>query len=139
MTTTHHFTDCTIYLQGEFIGNIRPGCGRPPGTRSPERAHDRRFATCQGRVGGRPRTEHDPRTMAKLAALKGSGASIRRIDPGNIPIWFEVQSDPWTAVLRKARTDSPEIVQHSKERCIHFGLQQPYSLAKCGSPPTGRN
>jgi hypothetical protein len=29
--------------------------------------------------GGRPRTEHDPRTMAKLAALRRGGASIRRI------------------------------------------------------------
>jgi len=36
-------------------------------------------AKAQGRVGGRPRTEHDPRTMAKVAALRGSGASIRRI------------------------------------------------------------
>jgi hypothetical protein len=33
-----------------------------------------------GRVGGRPRTEDgDPRTMANLAALRRSGASIRRI------------------------------------------------------------
>jgi DNA invertase Pin-like site-specific DNA recombinase len=36
-------------------------------------------AKAQGRVGGRPRTEHDPRTVAKLAALRQSGTSIRRI------------------------------------------------------------
>ncbi len=36
-------------------------------------------AKAQGRVGGRPRTEHDPRKMANLAALRQSGASIRRI------------------------------------------------------------
>jgi DNA invertase Pin-like site-specific DNA recombinase len=39
-------------------------------------------ARAQGRIGGRPRTEHDPRTMAKLAALRRSGASIRRIARG---------------------------------------------------------
>jgi DNA invertase Pin-like site-specific DNA recombinase len=36
-------------------------------------------AKAQGRVGGRPRTEHDPRTMAKLESLRRSGASIRQI------------------------------------------------------------
>jgi DNA invertase Pin-like site-specific DNA recombinase len=36
-------------------------------------------ARAQGRVGGRPRTEHDPRTMARLASLRRSGASIRQI------------------------------------------------------------
>lgn len=36
-------------------------------------------ARAQGRVGGRPRTEHDPRTMAKLTVLRQSGASIRWI------------------------------------------------------------
>ena len=36
-------------------------------------------ARAQGRIGGRPRTEHDPRTMAKLAPLRLSGVSIRRI------------------------------------------------------------
>lgn len=36
-------------------------------------------AKAQGRVGGRPRTEHDARTMAKLEALRRSGTSIRRI------------------------------------------------------------
>jgi DNA invertase Pin-like site-specific DNA recombinase len=36
-------------------------------------------ARAQGRIGGRPRTEHDPRTMAKLATLRLSGVSIRRI------------------------------------------------------------
>jgi DNA invertase Pin-like site-specific DNA recombinase len=34
-------------------------------------------AKAQGRVGGRPRTEHDPRKMAKLDALRRGGASIR--------------------------------------------------------------
>jgi hypothetical protein len=29
-------------------------------------------AKAQGRVGGRPRIEHGPRTMAKLADLKGA-------------------------------------------------------------------
>jgi DNA invertase Pin-like site-specific DNA recombinase len=36
-------------------------------------------AKAQGRVGGRPRIEHDPRIMAELEALRRSGASIRRI------------------------------------------------------------
>jgi DNA invertase Pin-like site-specific DNA recombinase len=36
-------------------------------------------AKAQGRIGGRPRTEDDPRTMARLAAMRHSGASIRRI------------------------------------------------------------
>jgi hypothetical protein len=36
-------------------------------------------AKAQGRVGGRPRTEHDPRKMAKLAALRQTGNPIRRI------------------------------------------------------------
>jgi DNA invertase Pin-like site-specific DNA recombinase len=36
-------------------------------------------AKAQGRVGGRPRTGHDPCTMVKVAALRDSGASIRRI------------------------------------------------------------
>ena len=36
-------------------------------------------AKAQGRICGRPRTEHDPRTMSQLAALRQSGASIRRI------------------------------------------------------------
>jgi DNA invertase Pin-like site-specific DNA recombinase len=36
-------------------------------------------AKAQGRVGGRPRTEHNPRTMANLATLRRGGASIRRI------------------------------------------------------------
>jgi DNA invertase Pin-like site-specific DNA recombinase len=36
-------------------------------------------AKARGRIGGRPRTEHDPRMMAKLTALRQSGASIRRI------------------------------------------------------------
>jgi DNA invertase Pin-like site-specific DNA recombinase len=36
-------------------------------------------ARAQGRVGGRPRTEHDPRKMAKLESLRRGGASIRLI------------------------------------------------------------
>jgi DNA invertase Pin-like site-specific DNA recombinase len=36
-------------------------------------------AKAQGRVGGRPRTEDDPRKMAKLMALREGGVSIRRI------------------------------------------------------------
>jgi DNA invertase Pin-like site-specific DNA recombinase len=36
-------------------------------------------AKAQGRIGGRPRTEHDPRKMAKLAVLRRSGTSIRLI------------------------------------------------------------
>jgi DNA invertase Pin-like site-specific DNA recombinase len=36
-------------------------------------------AKAQGRVGGRPRTEHDHRKMAKLESLRQGGASIRRI------------------------------------------------------------
>jgi DNA invertase Pin-like site-specific DNA recombinase len=36
-------------------------------------------AKAQGRVGGRPRTEHDPRKMAKLDVLRRGGASIRVI------------------------------------------------------------
>jgi DNA invertase Pin-like site-specific DNA recombinase len=36
-------------------------------------------AKAQGRVGGRPRIEHDPRTMAKLESLRRGGASIRLI------------------------------------------------------------
>jgi DNA invertase Pin-like site-specific DNA recombinase len=36
-------------------------------------------AKAHGRVGGRPRTEDDHRTMANLIALRRSGASIRRI------------------------------------------------------------
>jgi DNA invertase Pin-like site-specific DNA recombinase len=42
-------------------------------------------AKAQGRVGGRPRTEHDPRTMAKLESLRRSGASIRLI-PGELEL-----------------------------------------------------
>jgi DNA invertase Pin-like site-specific DNA recombinase len=36
-------------------------------------------AKAQGRVGGRPRTEHDPRKMESLMALREGGVSIRRI------------------------------------------------------------
>jgi len=36
-------------------------------------------AKAQGRVGGRPRTEHDLRKMENLRALRRGGASIRRI------------------------------------------------------------
>jgi DNA invertase Pin-like site-specific DNA recombinase len=36
-------------------------------------------ARAQGRVGGRPRTEDDPRKMAKLESLRRGGASIRLI------------------------------------------------------------
>jgi DNA invertase Pin-like site-specific DNA recombinase len=36
-------------------------------------------AKAQGRVGGRPRTEHDPRKMENLMALRRGRASIRRI------------------------------------------------------------
>jgi hypothetical protein len=36
-------------------------------------------AKAHGRVGGRPRTEDDHRTMASLIALRRSSASIRRI------------------------------------------------------------
>jgi DNA invertase Pin-like site-specific DNA recombinase len=36
-------------------------------------------AKAQGRVGGRPRTEDNPRIMTNLEALRRSGASIRRI------------------------------------------------------------
>jgi DNA invertase Pin-like site-specific DNA recombinase len=36
-------------------------------------------AKAQGRIGGRPRTEHDPRKMAKVAILRRGGASIRLI------------------------------------------------------------
>jgi DNA invertase Pin-like site-specific DNA recombinase len=36
-------------------------------------------AKAQGRVGGRPRTEHDPRKMAKLESLRQGGGSIRQI------------------------------------------------------------
>jgi DNA invertase Pin-like site-specific DNA recombinase len=36
-------------------------------------------AKAQGRVEVRPRTEHDPRTMTRLTALRQSGASIRGI------------------------------------------------------------
>jgi DNA invertase Pin-like site-specific DNA recombinase len=39
-------------------------------------------AKAQGRVGGPPRIEHDPRIMAQLEALRRSGASIRRIARG---------------------------------------------------------
>jgi hypothetical protein len=36
-------------------------------------------AKAQGRGGGRPRIEGDPRIMANLGALRWSGASIRHI------------------------------------------------------------
>jgi DNA invertase Pin-like site-specific DNA recombinase len=36
-------------------------------------------AKAQGRVGGRSRTEHDPRKMAKLDALRRGGVSIRQM------------------------------------------------------------
>jgi DNA invertase Pin-like site-specific DNA recombinase len=36
-------------------------------------------AKAHGRVGGRPRTEHDPRKMAKLESMRRGGASIRRM------------------------------------------------------------
>jgi len=44
-----------------------------------ERERSPAFSVPRPRVGGRPRTEHDPRTMAKLAALHRDSASIRRI------------------------------------------------------------
>jgi hypothetical protein len=63
-------------------GNRRHSSCRKTGSREIERAHDRRFATYQGPAPGRgrPRTEHNPRTMAKLDALRrAGGASIRLI------------------------------------------------------------
>ena len=36
-------------------------------------------AKAQGRVGGRPRTEHDPRKMDKPEGLRQGGASFRRM------------------------------------------------------------
>jgi hypothetical protein len=62
-----------------------------------------------------------------------------RVDSGDILIWFEVQSSPWTAVLWSNLRTGLQGQASSKEMCIHSGLQQPYSLAKRGSPPTGFN
>jgi hypothetical protein len=43
---------------------------------------------------GLPRC-HGNRLLSVIPGQQGP----HRVDPGNIPRWFEVQSDPWTAVL----------------------------------------
>jgi DNA invertase Pin-like site-specific DNA recombinase len=76
---TEQFLDSTGIFKEAVIG-ILAAVAKQERVRLSERTiAGLQRAKAHGRVGGRPRTEHDPRTMAKLKALRRSGASIRRI------------------------------------------------------------
>ena len=76
---TEQFLDSTGIFKEAVIG-ILAAVAKQERVRLSERTiAGLQRARAQGRVGGRPRIEHDLRTMAKLAALRGSGDSIRRI------------------------------------------------------------
>jgi DNA invertase Pin-like site-specific DNA recombinase len=76
---TEQYLDSTGIFKEAVIG-ILAAVARQERVRLSERTiAGLQRAKARGRVGGRPRTEQDPRTMAKLAALRQSGASIRRI------------------------------------------------------------
>jgi DNA invertase Pin-like site-specific DNA recombinase len=76
---TEQYLDSTGIFKEAIVG-ILAAIARQERVRLSERTiAGLQRAKAQGRVGGRPRTEHDPRTMAKLAVLRRSGTSIRRI------------------------------------------------------------
>jgi DNA invertase Pin-like site-specific DNA recombinase len=76
---TEQYLDSTGIFKEAVIG-ILAAVARQERVRLSERTiAGLQRAKAQGRVGGRPRTEHDPRKMAKLDALHQSGASIRRM------------------------------------------------------------
>jgi DNA invertase Pin-like site-specific DNA recombinase len=76
---TEQYLDSTGIFKEAIVG-ILAAVARQERVRLSERTiAGLQRAKARGRVGGRPRTEHDPRKMAKLAALRESGASIRRI------------------------------------------------------------
>jgi DNA invertase Pin-like site-specific DNA recombinase len=76
---TEQYLDSTGIFKEAVIG-ILAAVARQERVRLSERTiAGLQRAKAQGRVGGRPRTEHDPRKMAKLDALRRGGASIRRM------------------------------------------------------------
>jgi DNA invertase Pin-like site-specific DNA recombinase len=76
---TEQYLDSTGIFKEAIVG-ILAAVARQERVRLSERTiAGLQRAKAQGRIGGRPRTEHDPRMMAKLTALRQSGASIRRI------------------------------------------------------------
>jgi DNA invertase Pin-like site-specific DNA recombinase len=76
---TEQYLDSTGIFKEAVIG-ILAAVARQERVRLSERTiAGLQRAKAQGRVGGRPRTEDDPRTMPNLAALRQGGASIRRI------------------------------------------------------------
>jgi DNA invertase Pin-like site-specific DNA recombinase len=76
---TEQYLDSTGIFKEAIIG-IVAAVARQERVRLSERTiAGLQRAKAQGRVGGRPRTEHHPRTMAKLMTLRKGGASIRRI------------------------------------------------------------
>jgi DNA invertase Pin-like site-specific DNA recombinase len=76
---TEQYLDSTGIFKEAIVG-ILAAIARQERVRLSERTiAGLQRAKSQGRIGGRPRTEHDSRMMAKLTALRQSGASIRRI------------------------------------------------------------
>jgi DNA invertase Pin-like site-specific DNA recombinase len=76
---TEQYLDSTGIFKEAVVG-ILAAVARQERVRLSERTiAGRQRAKAQGRVGGRPRTEHDPRKMAKLESLRQGGASIRQI------------------------------------------------------------
>jgi DNA invertase Pin-like site-specific DNA recombinase len=76
---TEQYLDSTGIFKEAVIG-ILAAVARQERVRLSERTiAGLQRARAQGRVGGRPRTEHDARMMAKLVALRKGGASIRKI------------------------------------------------------------
>ena len=76
---TEQYLDSTGIFKEAVIG-ILAAVARQERVRLSERTiAGLQRAKAQGRVGGRPRTEHNPRKMAKLEALRRAGASIRGI------------------------------------------------------------
>lgn len=76
---TEQYLDSTGIFKEAVIG-ILAAVARQERVRLSERTvAGLQRAKANGRIGGRPRTEDDPRTISQLAALRQSGASIRRI------------------------------------------------------------
>jgi DNA invertase Pin-like site-specific DNA recombinase len=76
---TEQYLDSTGIFKEAVIG-ILAAVARQERVRLSERTiAGLQRAKAHGRVGGRPRTEEDHRTMASITALRQSGASIRRI------------------------------------------------------------
>jgi DNA invertase Pin-like site-specific DNA recombinase len=76
---TEQYLDRTAMFKEAVIG-ILAAVARQERVRLSERTiAGLQRAKAQGRVGGRPRTEDDHRTMAKLDALQRGDASIRRM------------------------------------------------------------